>query len=217
MLDIAYDFIKDISKQGGNVLFVGTKKQAKDAIQFEAERCGSCYVSSRWLGGTLTNLHTIRKRIARLDQIEEMEKAGTLNYMTKKEASMLLLEKAKLLTKFGGIRNMKTYPDAMFVIDPKNEYIAVREARTLHIPVVAACDTNCDPNVVDYLIPANDDAVRAVKLLCSTVASAVIEGHEGNVPIEESSIELGDVESHFMESDNSSDNNSSNNDNEGQE
>lgn len=205
MLDVAYNFVKDLSKQGGNILFVGTKKQAKDAIQSEAERCGACYVSSRWLGGTLTNLHTIRKRIARLDQIEEMEKSGTLNYMTKKEASMLLLEKSKLLTKFGGIRNMKTYPDAMFVIDPKNEYIAVREAQTLHIPVVAACDTNCDPSVVDYVIPANDDAVRAVKLLCNTMANAIIEGHEGNAPVEENGIELEDVESHFIESDESSD------------
>ena len=205
MLDVAYDFIKDLSKQGCNILFVGTKKQAKDAIKSEAERCGASYVSSRWLGGTLTNLKTIRKRIARLDQIEAMEQSGTLTYMTKQEAAILLLEKSKLLTKFGGIRNMKTYPDAMFVIDPKNEYIAICEARKLNIPIVAACDTNCDPDLIDYIIPANDDAVRAVKLLCATMANAIIEGHEGNVPVEDE-IQLSDVESHFIESENSENN-----------
>lgn len=184
-LDDSYEFVKNLSEQGKTILFVGTKKQAKDSIQEEASRCGAPFVDSRWLGGTLTNLNTIRKRIARLDQIESMEADGTLNYMTKKEATDLILEKEKLLKKFGGIRSMRTLPDALFIIDPKKENIAVREARNLKIPVVAVCDTNCDPTEVDYVIPGNDDAVRAARLFSRTIANAIIEGHEGEIPNEQ--------------------------------
>ena len=193
MLDKAYEFVKSVSEDGGNIIFVGTKKQAKDAIKEEASRCGSPYVDVRWLGGTLTNLKTIRSRISRLDQIESMEADGTFNYMTKKEVSNLLLEKEKLLKKFGGIRNMKVLPDAMFIVDPKKESIAVREARSLNIPIVGICDTNCDPEEVEHIIPGNDDAVRAVKLISHTMANAIIEGHEGEIP-SENSVNLEDLD-----------------------
>ena len=196
MLDAAYDFVRELSKDGGVLLFVGTKKQAKEAIREEAIRCGSPFVDSRWLGGTMTNMNTIRKRIARLDQIEKMEADGTLNLMTKKESNDILMEKEKLISKFGGIRQMKTLPSALFIVDPKAENIAVKEARSLHIPIVAICDTNCDPSVIDYVIPANDDAVRAVRLLCSSMSNAIIEGHEGYVP--ENSEDISDVEESFI-------------------
>jgi len=202
MIDAAYDFVKDLSSNDGTLLFVGTKKQAKEAIREEASKCGSPFVDSRWLGGTMTNMNTIRKRISRLEHIEKMEADGTLNYMTKKESNEILLEKEKLIGKFGGIRNMKTLPSALFIVDPKAEEIAVKEARILHIPIVAICDTNCDPSLIDYVIPANDDAVRAVKLLCATMANAVIEGHEGNIPMEQS--DISDIEENFAENSESS-------------
>ena len=194
ILDKTYDFIRSLSEEDKTILFVGTKKQAKEAIQEEACRCGAPYVDSRWLGGTLTNLKTIRKRIARLEHIETMEADGTLSYMTKKESTQILLEKEKLIKKFGGIRKMKSLPDALFVVDPKKEAIAVREAKNLGIIVIAICDTNCDPSVIDYVIPANDDAVRSVKLLCRTVANAIIEGHEGEVVDDEKiDIDFSDI------------------------
>ena len=194
ILDKTYDLIRSLSEEDKTILFVGTKKQAKEAIKEEACRCGAPYVDSRWLGGTLTNLKTIRKRIARLEHIETMEVDGTLGYMTKKESTQILLEKEKLIKKFGGIRKMKTLPDALFVVDPKKEAIAVREAKTLGIVVIAICDTNCDPSVIDYVIPANDDAVRSVKLLCRTVANAIIEGHEGEVVDDEKiDIDFSDI------------------------
>ena len=195
MIDEAYDYVRELSQNSGTLLFVGTKKQAKESVREEAIKCGSPYVDCRWLGGTLTNMNTIRKRISRLEQIEKMEEDGTLSFMTKKEASKILLEKEKLLTKFGGIRNMKTLPSAMFIVDPKAEEIAVKEARALNIPIIAMCDTNCDPSVIDYVIPANDDAVRAVRLLCCTMANAIIEGHEGKIP---DAGDISDVESEFM-------------------
>ncbi len=197
MIDEAYDYVRELSQNNGNLLFVGTKKQAKDSVREEAIKCGSPYVDSRWLGGTLTNMNTIRKRILRLEQIEKMEADGTLSFMTKKEASKVLLEKEKLLTKFGGIRNMKTLPSAMFIVDPKAEEIAVKEARALNVPIIAMCDTNCDPTVIDYVIPANDDAVRAVRLICCTMANAIIEGHEGKISDAD---DISDVESEFMDS-----------------
>lgn len=185
MLDRAYEYIKNLSEQKKDILFVGTKKQAKEAIREEATRCGMPYVDSRWLGGTLTNINTIRSRVSRLSQLEKMKADGTLDLMTKKEASNIELEIEKLNKKFGGIRNMKGLPGAMFVIDPKKEHIAILEAHKLNIPVVGVCDTNCDPEELDCVIPGNDDAVRAVRLFCHTVSNAVIEGHEGEIPVEE--------------------------------
>lgn len=184
-LDCAYKYVKELSEEKKDILFVGTKKQAKDAIREEATRCGMPFVDSRWLGGTLTNLSTIRARVSRLNQLEKMKLDGTLDLMTKKEASDIELEISKLNKKFGGIRNMRTIPGALFVIDPKKEYIAVLEAHKLGIPVVGVCDTNCDPDELDYVIPGNDDAVRAVRLFCHTMSNAVIEGHEGEIPVEE--------------------------------
>lgn len=185
MLDRAYEYVKDLSEQKKEILFVGTKKQAKEAIKEEATRCGMPYVDSRWLGGTLTNLNTIRSRVSRLSQLEKMKADGTLDLMTKKEASDVELEIEKLNKKFGGIRNMKGLPGALFVIDPKKEHIAILEAHKLNIPVVGVCDTNCDPDELDCVIPGNDDAVRAVRLFCHTMSNAVIEGHEGEIPVEE--------------------------------
>ena len=186
MLDNAYKYVKELSEDNKDILFVGTKKQAKDSIREEAARANMPFVDSRWLGGTLTNLKTIRSRVSRLDQLEKMKQDGTLDLMTKKEASEIELEIEKLTKKIGGIRKMKTLPSAIFVIDPKKERNAVLEARKLNIPVVAVCDTNCDPDEVDCIIPGNDDAVRAVKLFCHTIANAIIEGHEGEIPIENS-------------------------------
>lgn len=175
----AYNVIKDIVSDGGEVLFVGTKKQAQDSIESEAKRSGMHYVNQRWLGGMLTNFKTIAKRIERLEEIEAMEEAGTFEVLPKKEVTNLKNEAAKLDKFLGGIRNMKKMPEVLFVVDPRKEKIAVNEARILGIPVVGIVDTNCDPDEVDYIIPGNDDAIRAVKLLTGTMANAVIEGNQG--------------------------------------
>lgn len=175
----AYNFVRDVAARGGQVLFVGTKKQAQDSIREEAERCGMFFINNRWLGGTLTNYMTIRKRIARLFELERMEEEGTFNVLPKKEVAKLRLEHEKLEKNLGGIKNMKGIPDCLFVVDPKKEYIAVMEARRLGIPIVGIVDTNCDPEEVDYVIPGNDDAIRAVKLIAGKMADAVIEGKQG--------------------------------------
>ena len=174
-IDEAYAAMMDIVAKGGKVLFVGTKKQAQEAVQIEAERSGSFYVNSRWLGGTLTNFKTIQKRIRRLKELEKMEEDGTLELFTKKEAVLLMKEKAKLQKNLGGIKEMRRLPNALFVVDPKVEHNAVAEAKILGIPVFGIVDTNCDPDEVDYVIPANDDAIRAVKLIVAAMADAVCE------------------------------------------
>ena len=174
-IDEAYAAMMDIVAKGGKVLFVGTKKQAQEAVQLEAERSGSFYVNSRWLGGTLTNFKTIQKRIRRLKELEKMEEDGTLELFTKKEAVLLMKEKAKLQKNLGGIKEMRRLPNALFVVDPKVEHNAVAEAKILGIPVFGIVDTNCDPDEVDYVIPANDDAIRAVKLIVAAMADAVCE------------------------------------------
>ena len=175
----AYYFVHDMAAEGKSVLFVGTKKQAQDSIEAEAKRCGMFYVSNRWLGGMLTNFKTIRSRVYRLNQIEGMETNGEMEMLPKKEVIKLMHEKEKLLKNLGGIREMKDLPGALFVVDPRKERIAVAEARNLGIPVVAIVDTNCDPDEVDYPIPGNDDAIRAVKLIASKMADAVLEGRQG--------------------------------------
>ena len=174
-IDEAYAAMMDIVAKGGKVLFVGTKKQAQEAVQLEAERSGSFYVNSRWLGGTLTNFKTIQKRIRRLKELEKMEEDGTLELFTKKEAVLLMKEKAKLEKNLGGIKEMRRLPNALFVVDPKVEHNAVAEAKILGIPVFGIVDTNCDPDEVDYVIPANDDAIRAVKLIVAAMADAICE------------------------------------------
>ena len=179
MLDTAYDFIREVSAEGGEILFVGTKKQAQEAIREEAERCGMHFVNARWLGGMLTNYKTIQKRIARLEQLNKMKEDGTFDLLPKKEVIKLELEIEKLEKFMGGIKNMGTLPKAMFIVDTRKEKIAVAEARNLGIPVVAIVDTNCDPDEVDYVIPGNDDAIRAVKLIAGAMADAVIEGRQG--------------------------------------
>lgn len=175
----AYNFVKETVANGGNILFVGTKKQAQEAVKEEAERCGMFYVNQRWLGGMLTNFQTIRHRIDRLKELEKMEEEGTLELLPKKEVAALLHEKERLNKFLGGIKNMNKLPDAVFVIDPRKERIAVAEARKLEIPIVAIVDTNCDPDEVDYVIPGNDDAIRAIKLLSGKIADAVLEGKQG--------------------------------------
>ena len=179
LVEDAYNFIVDVAKSGKSILFVGTKKQAQEAIKEEAERCGQYYVNSRWLGGMLTNFKTIRSRIDRLNKLQRMEESGDFELLPKKEVMGLKKEMEKLEANLGGIRDMKTLPGAMFVVDPHNEAIAVQEARKLHIPIVAITDTNCDPDLIDYVIPGNDDAIRAVKLLSSVIANAVIEANQG--------------------------------------
>ena len=179
MVDDAYNAVADIVANGGNILFVGTKKQAQDAIAVEAERCGMYYVNERWLGGMLTNFKTIQGRIARLKAIETMEEDGTFDVLPKKEVIALRKEMDKLQKNLGGIKEMKTLPDAIFVVDPKKEKICVQEAHTLGIPLIGICDTNCDPEELDYVIPGNDDAIRAVKLIVSKMADAVIEANQG--------------------------------------
>src|SRR5882672_8979571 len=175
----AYAFVRDLAAQGGAVLFVGTKKQAQDAIREEAERCGMFYVTNRWLGGMLTNFQTIKASIDRLRKHDEtLESPAMAEALTKKELIMIQRERDKLMATLGGIRNMKKLPDALFIVDPKKEEIAVKEANKLGIPVVAAVDTNCDPDVIDYKIPGNDDAIRAIRLFCTAIADAVIEGRE---------------------------------------
>ena len=178
-LDEAYDFIKEIAAEGGEVLFVGTKKQAQDAIKEEAQRCGMHFVNARWLGGMLTNYRTIKTRIARLEQLNKMKEDGTFDLLPKKEVFKLELEIEKLEKFLGGIKNMEKLPKAMFVVDTRKEKIAVAEAKNLGIPVVAIVDTNCDPDEVDYVIPGNDDAIRAVKLISGAMADAIIEGRQG--------------------------------------
>ncbi|NLY51140.1 MAG: 30S ribosomal protein S2 [Firmicutes bacterium] len=175
----AYNFVRDLAAQGGSILFVGTKKQAQESIREEAERCGMYYVNVRWLGGMLTNYQTIKRRINRLTELEKMEEDGTLSVLPKKEVMQLMAEKERLNKYLGGIKDMPGLPQAIYVVDPRKERIAVAEARKLGIPIVAIVDTNCDPDEVDYIIPGNDDAIRAVKLLTSKIADAVLEGKQG--------------------------------------
>ena len=176
--DQAYTFVKNVAK-GGNVLFVGTKKQAQEAVKNAAERANMPYINQRWLGGMLTNFRTIKTRIARLNAIDKMEADGQFEVLPKKEVAKLTLEREKLENNLGGIREMKNLPGALFIVDPRKERIAVQEARALHIPIVAIVDTNCDPDEIDYVIPGNDDAIRAVKLIAGKMADAVLEGHQG--------------------------------------
>ncbi len=178
-LEEAYDFMRQVGEDGGKVLFVGTKKQAQEAIKEEAERSGNYYINQRWLGGTLTNFGTIQKRVARLKAIEKMEEDGTFSVLPKKEVVQLKKEHERLVKFLGGIRDMKAIPDVMFVVDPRKERIAVAEARKLNIPIVGIVDTNCDPDEIDYVIPANDDAIRAVKLLTAKMADALLEARQG--------------------------------------
>lgn len=179
MIDKAYTFVKDVASQGKSILFVGTKKQAQEAIAQEAQKCGMYYVKSRWLGGTLTNFQTIRSRIERLNKINLMEKMNEFALLPKKEVLKLKAERDKLEENLGGIKDMRALPGALFVVDPKKEHNAVLEARKLHIPIVAIVDTNCDPDEIDYVIPGNDDAIRAIKLIAGAMADAVIEAREG--------------------------------------
>jgi small subunit ribosomal protein S2 len=178
-LDEAYYFVRDIAANGESILFVGTKKQAQDAIRDEAERCGMYYVNARWLGGMLTNFNTIQKRIDRLLHLQKMEEDGTFALLPKKEVMKLHGEIERLEKYLGGIKTMRKLPGAVFVVDPRKEKIAIAEARKLGIPVVAIVDTNCDPDEVDFVIPGNDDAIRAIKLISQTMANAVLEGRQG--------------------------------------
>ena len=178
-VDEAYQAVADIAAAGGTILFVGTKKQAQDAIQTEAERCGMFYVNERWLGGMLTNFKTIKSRIGRLKEIERMAEDGTFDVLPKKEVIQLKKEWEKLEKNLGGIKEMKRLPDAIFVVDPKKERICVQEAHILGIPLIGIADTNCDPEELDYVIPGNDDAIRAVKLIVSKMADAVVEANQG--------------------------------------
>ena len=178
-LDEAYKFVHDVAADGGEIIFVGTKKQAQESIKEEAERCGMPYVNARWLGGMLTNFKTIRGRVARLAQLKAMAEDGTFDMLPKKEVAGLELEIEKLEKYLGGITEMKKIPQAMFIVDPRKERIAVSEAIKLGLPIVAIVDTNCDPDEIDYVIPGNDDAIRAVKLIAGAMANAVIEGRDG--------------------------------------
>ena len=178
-LDEAYNFIHEVAANGGEVLFVGTKKQAADSVKEEATRAGAHYVNARWLGGMMTNFKTIQRRIARLEQLHTMETDGTFDLLPKKEVIKLNLEIEKLEKFLGGIKNMKKLPGALFVVDPRKEKIAVAEAKKLGIPVVAIVDTNCDPDEIDYVIPGNDDAIRAVKLIAGAMADAIISAKQG--------------------------------------
>ena len=180
-LEEAYNFVRELSAEGKSVLFVGTKKQAQDSVKEEALRAGAYYVNARWLGGMLTNFSTIRRRIERLKQLRTMESDGTFDLLPKKEVIKLNLEIEKLEKFMGGIKDMKEIPGALFIVDPRKERIAVAEARKLNIPIVAIVDTNCDPDEIDYVIPGNDDAIRAVKLISGAMANAIIEGNEGRM------------------------------------
>ena len=184
-LEEAYNFIREFSENGESVLFVGTKKQAQDSVREEAERAGAYFVNARWLGGMMTNFTTIRHRIDRLRQLRAMEEDGTFDLLPKKEVIKLKLEIEKLEKFMGGIKDMKKLPGALFIVDPRKERIAVAEAKKLGIPIVAIVDTNCDPDEIDYVIPGNDDAIRAVKLISATMANAIIEGREGQMGAEE--------------------------------
>ena len=178
-LEEAYAFVRDLSANGGNVLFVGTKKQAQDAIKEEAARCGGYYVNARWLGGMLTNFRTMRTRIDRLAQLRKMEEDGTFAMLPKKEVIKHQAEIEKLEKYLGGVKEMKKLPAALFIVDPRKERNAIAEARKLNIPIVAIVDTNCDPDEIDYVIPGNDDAIRAIRLIAAAMANAVIEGRQG--------------------------------------
>jgi small subunit ribosomal protein S2 len=184
-VDEAYHAVADILKDGGTILFVGTKKQAQESIREEAIRCGMYYVNERWLGGMLTNFKTIQLRIKRLKDLEKMEESGAFDNLPKKEVAQLLHEKAKLDRNLGGIKEMKKIPDVVFIVDSRKEHIAIKEARTLGIPIVAIVDTNCDPDEVDIVIPGNDDAIRAVKLIAGIMADAAIESRQGVMGEEE--------------------------------
>ena len=184
-LEEAYNFIRELSENGESVLFVGTKKQAQDSVREEAERAGAYFVNARWLGGMMTNFTTIRHRIDRLRQLRAMEEDGTFDLLPKKEVIKLKLEIEKLEKFMGGIKDMKKLPGALFIVDPRKERIAVAEAKKLGIPIVAIVDTNCDPDEIDYVIPGNDDAIRAVKLISATMANAIIEGREGKMGAED--------------------------------
>lgn len=196
LINEAYDFVKKVVEEGKPILFVGTKKQAQESIKEEAIRAGEYYVNERWLGGMLTNYKTIETRIKRLFELEKMEENGTMELLTKKEKAILLGEKEKLERFLGGIKNMPELPGAIFVVDPKKEKIAVHEARKLGIPVIGVVDTNCDPDEIDYVIPGNDDAIRAVKLLTSVIADAVVEAKQGAAGAEEAEAaeEVADAE-----------------------
>ncbi|WP_188205833.1 30S ribosomal protein S2 [Alkalibacillus aidingensis] len=178
-VDEAFNFIKEVAQDGGKILFVGTKKQAQDTIKEEAIRSGMYYINQRWLGGTLTNFQTIEKRVNRLKDIERMEEDGTFDVLPKKEVVMILKEKERLEKFLGGVKDMDELPEALFIVDPRKERIAVKEAQKLDIPIVAMVDTNCDPDEIDYVIPANDDAIRAVKLITSRMADAILEVKQG--------------------------------------
>ncbi len=188
-LEEAYSFINQIAQDGGEVLFVGTKKQAQESIKEEAERCGMSYVNARWLGGMLTNFNTIKRRIRRLTQLNTMAEDGTFDLLPKKEVIKLNLEREKLEKFMGGITEMKKMPSAMFIVDPRKERIAVLEAKKLGIPIVAIVDTNCDPDEIDYVIPGNDDAIRAVKLISAAMADAIIAGRQGEQTLPEAEAE----------------------------
>jgi small subunit ribosomal protein S2 len=178
-LEEAYNFVRSISEEGGTLLFVGTKKQAQEAIKEEATRCGMYYVNARWLGGMLTNFKTMRGRVDRLNQLKKMQEDGTFDMLPKKEVMKHMGEIAKLEKYLGGVTEMKKIPSALFVVDPRKERNAINEARKLHIPIVAIVDTNCDPDEIDYVIPGNDDAIRAIKLIASVMANAIQEGKQG--------------------------------------
>ncbi len=184
LIEEAYAFVCESVKAGKSVLFVGTKKQAQDAIKEEAERCGQYYVNTRWLGGCLTNFKTMRSRVERLEKLEAMEANGDFEALPKKEVLLLKKEMGKLQANLGGIKKMKNMPGVMFVVDPHNEDIAIKEAKKLGIKIVAITDTNCDPDVIDYVIPGNDDAIRAIKLISSVIANAVIEANQGEEAVQ---------------------------------
>ena len=184
-LEEAYSFVRSVAENGQSVLFVGTKKQAQDAVKEEAERVGMFYVNARWLGGMLTNFKTMRTRVDRLAQLKKMREDGTFDMLPKKEVIKLLHEMEKLEKYLGGVKEMKRLPGALFVVDPRKEHNAIAEARKLHIPIVAIVDTNCDPDEVDYVIPGNDDAIRAIRLISATMANAVQEGRQGQDQAEE--------------------------------
>jgi len=205
-IEEAYDFVRSVAAEGGSIVFVGTKKQAQDTIKEEAERCGQFYVNERWLGGMLTNYKTIRSRVKHMQKLEAMANDGSFERLPKKEVQQLKKEYEKLKRYLGGIEGMNKLPGAIFIIDPRKERIAIAEARKLGIPTVAIVDTNCDPDEVDYVIPGNDDAIRAVKLITSIVANAVIEGREGRdalgtVEVEEEVEKVIDYDSADLEED----------------
>lgn len=195
----AYEFTREIAAEGGTILFVGTKKQAQDAIEKEAKKCEMPFINQRWLGGLLTNYKTIKKRIERLNELNEMEEDGTFDLLPKKEVIDLKHERERLEKFLGGIKNMNGMPDAIFIVDPRKERIAVQEAHILGIPIIGIVDTNCDPDEIDYPIPGNDDAIRAVKLVTETIANAVLEGKQGNQNEDGSSEEQSVIDKEELE------------------